>query len=202
MGTKFCMWVPSICGSSVWNLLNVTFWLLNFEVAPNFWKYVHPWFEVHVVTSVYMCNNFHTCPVICSTSFGLAQRRVYRCKSILSLFSLYVFKHILSTEAQLFGLSVSPTTVSEIRYSSSTIWDCVTVSSASFQHLVSQLSTKVKMCSIPSCNTCEWVFHCYISFLYFLSNLHLTWLGTPYSCLVHLYGWTDSNPILFYSILF
>jgi len=34
----------------------------------------------------------------------------------LCLFSLYVFKHILSTEAQLFVLSISPTTVSEIRY--------------------------------------------------------------------------------------
>jgi hypothetical protein len=52
----------------------------NFEVAPNFLKYAHPCCKVHVVTSVYMCNNFHTCPVICSTSFGLAQRRVYRCK--------------------------------------------------------------------------------------------------------------------------
>ena len=86
LDSRLPWWLNFICGCLVfvepqygtWSMSPSGSW--NFEVASNFWKYVHPWCEVHVVTSVYMCTNFHTCPVKCSTSFGLAQRRVYRCK--------------------------------------------------------------------------------------------------------------------------
>jgi len=121
LGSWLPWWLNFVCGCRVFEgpqygtcaMTSSGSW--NFEVAPNFWKYVCPWCEVHVITSVYMCSNFHTCPLKCSASFGLVQRRVYRCKKSFCLFSLYVFKRILSTEAQLFGLSVSPTTVFEIR---------------------------------------------------------------------------------------